>query len=185
MVAKLSDALAAYANAAARAKAAGAPARDQGAAAEPSFSQLLSQATSNAIDNNRAGATPRSRCKQWLPCATRWSRPTRTSCERRCDRPAGPAVTMSEADVIDIARESIIVMIKLGGPIMLVSLGVGLIISLVQALTQVQEATLSFVPKIIVVFLSLMLWLPFMLSTLTTFTHSLADRIIGMGSAGG
>jgi flagellar biosynthetic protein FliQ len=62
--------------------------------------------------------------------------------------------------------------------VMLVSLGVGLAISLVQALTQIQEMTLSFVPKMFFIFLTMLLFLPFMLSTLTGFTHELVGRIV-------
>jgi flagellar biosynthetic protein FliQ len=84
---------------------------------------------------------------------------------------------MTPTDAIDLAREAIVVSLKLGAPIMLVSLGVGLAISLVQALTQIQEMTLSFVPKIFVIFITMLLFLPFMLSTLTGFTHELVGRI--------
>ncbi len=58
---------------------------------------------------------------------------------------------------------------------------VGLVISLFQALTQIQEMTLAFVPKILVIFVSLLFFLPFMVTTLVTFTQGLADRIIGLG----
>lgn len=69
-------------------------------------------------------------------------------------------------------------MIKIGAPMMLVGLFVGLGISLVQALTQIQETTLSFVPKILIMFLSMMLFLPFMLASLSSFTLELFDRIV-------
>ncbi len=85
---------------------------------------------------------------------------------------------MNANEVLEISREAVIVLLKLGVPIMLVALTVGLVISLVQALTQIQEMTLSFVPKIIVIFLSLLIFLPFMLNTLTIFTQRLAGRII-------
>ncbi len=82
---------------------------------------------------------------------------------------------------LEIAREGIIVLIKLSAPLMIVALVVGLVISLFQALTQIQEMTLAFVPKILVMFLSLLVFLPFMLSTLTSFTEGLFDRIVGIG----
>jgi flagellar biosynthetic protein FliQ len=84
-------------------------------------------------------------------------------------------------EVLDIARDAIFVMLKIGAPIMAVALLIGLAISLVQALTQIQEMTLSFVPKILVMFVSLLLLLPFMISTLSTFTERLADRIVSLG----
>jgi flagellar biosynthetic protein FliQ len=88
---------------------------------------------------------------------------------------------MNPGDAIDIAREAIIVSLKLGAPVMLLALGIGLVVSLFQALTQIQEMTLTFVPKIIVIMLSLMLLLPFMLATLSNFTERLVDRIIVAG----
>ena len=84
---------------------------------------------------------------------------------------------MTPTDAIDVAREAIIVTLKLGAPVLLVALRVGLAISLVQALTQIQEMTLSFVPKIVVIFITMLVFLPFMLSTLTGFTHELVGRI--------
>ncbi len=88
---------------------------------------------------------------------------------------------MNAADVMDVAREAVIVMLKVGSPIMLLALFVGLTISLFQALTQMQEMTLTFVPKAIVIFMSLLLFLPFMLGVLVTFTEGLMDRIVALG----
>lgn len=88
---------------------------------------------------------------------------------------------MNEADVLDIAREAIVVTIKVGGPTMLLALLVGLGISLVQALTQIQEMTLTFIPKILVIFVSMLLFMPFMLATLADFTERLMNRIAGVG----
>ncbi len=88
---------------------------------------------------------------------------------------------MNPADVMDVAREAVIVMLKVGSPIMLLALAVGLTISLFQALTQMQEMTLTFVPKAIAIFLSLLLFLPFMLGVLVTFTEGLMDRIVALG----
>jgi flagellar biosynthesis protein FliQ len=85
---------------------------------------------------------------------------------------------MTSADALSIAREAIIVALKLGAPAMLLALAVGLAISFFQALTQIQEMTLTFVPKMIVILLSLLLFLPFMLSTLSSFTESLMGRIV-------
>ena len=85
---------------------------------------------------------------------------------------------MTSADALSIAREAIIVALKLGAPAMLLALAVGLAISFVQALTQIQEMTLTFVPKMLVILLSLLLFLPFMLSTLSSFTESLMGRIV-------
>ena len=85
---------------------------------------------------------------------------------------------MTANDAIDIGRDAIIVSLKLGGPIMLLALVVGLLISLFQALTQIQEMTLTYVPKIVAILLTLLVLLPFMLSTLQTFTEHLFDRVV-------
>lgn len=91
---------------------------------------------------------------------------------------------MNATDVVDVMREAIIVMIKMGGPVMLLTLVIGLMISVFQALTQIQEMTLTFVPKMLAVFAALLILMPFMLATLVTFTEQIADRIIGMGMGG-
>ncbi len=88
---------------------------------------------------------------------------------------------MTAAEAIEISREAIIVLLKIGVPIMLIALIVGLSVSLLQALTQIQEMTLAFVPKIIVIFASLLLFLPFMMSTLTGFTRHVMDKIVSLG----
>lgn len=87
---------------------------------------------------------------------------------------------MNALDVIEVAREGLFVMLKIGAPVMLIALITGLSISLVQALTQVQEMTLAFVPKILVIFVSLLMFLPFMMATLTNFSQRLFDRIISL-----
>ncbi len=88
---------------------------------------------------------------------------------------------MGPLEVIEIARDGLMVLLKIGAPIMLIALIVGLTISLVQALTQIQEMTLAFVPKILVIFLSVMTLLPFMLRTLVIYTESLFARIATLG----
>lgn len=87
---------------------------------------------------------------------------------------------MEAADVIDVGRDALIITLIISSPIMLIGLIVGLIISLFQALTHIQEMTLVFVPKILVVFASLFVLLPFMLATLLTFTQGLVDRMISL-----
>lgn len=84
---------------------------------------------------------------------------------------------MTAPEVLDIGRGAILVLLKVGAPLMFIALAVGLVVALFQALTQIQEMTLTFVPKIIVIFVSLLLLLPFMISTLITFTQQLFGRI--------
>ena len=88
---------------------------------------------------------------------------------------------MNEVEAIEVGREAVLTVLTMSIPIMAIALGVGLVIALLQALTQLQEMTLVFVPKIIVVFVALVMLIPFMLSTLTRFTEQLADRMIGLG----
>lgn len=90
---------------------------------------------------------------------------------------------MNEAEIIEICREALWIIIKLGGPIMIATLVVGVAISLLQAVTQIQEATVAFVPKILVVFLIGLLTLPMMMSTLNGFTQGIAARIIAIGQS--
>ena len=88
---------------------------------------------------------------------------------------------MDEAAIIDFTREAIVLTIQISAPIMLIGLVVGVLISLVQALTQIQEMTLSFVPKIIATFAGIFLLFPVMAHLLTVFMEKIADQIIGMG----
>jgi flagellar biosynthetic protein FliQ len=88
---------------------------------------------------------------------------------------------MTADQVLDVAREAIFVLIKLGAPIMLVALVVGVLVALLQALTQMQEMTLSFVPKIVAILLTTLVALPFMTATLIGFGEDLFRRIAGLG----
>jgi len=88
---------------------------------------------------------------------------------------------MNEAEAIEICRQAIVVMLKLIGPIMLAGLIVGVVVSMLQTVTQVQEPALTFIPKMVVVFAITIWLLPFMLATLDGFTHSLTDRIVQIG----
>jgi flagellar biosynthesis protein FliQ len=90
---------------------------------------------------------------------------------------------MAEADVASLVREAILVMLKLGGPPLLVGLAVGLIVSLLQAVTQINEATLAFVPKVLALCAALVLLGPFMLATLSDYTHLLFDRMVAIGGS--
>ncbi len=84
---------------------------------------------------------------------------------------------MESTDVIDLAREGIWVLMKIGAPMMLTAMVVGLAISFVQALTQIQETTLTFVPKMLAMLMVMILALPFMLQSLQDYGEKLFDRI--------
>ena len=86
---------------------------------------------------------------------------------------------MNGAEVIDIARDAIFTLVIVAAPLMLVGLLVGVVISLFQALTQIQEMTLVFVPKILAMFLTLILALPFMGQVLQGYMMRITARIIG------
>lgn len=77
---------------------------------------------------------------------------------------------MSEEFVLSIGRDALYTALLVAGPLLLLSLSVGLIISIFQATTQIQEQTLSFVPKIVAVFLGLVLFGPWMLQIMREFT---------------
>lgn len=84
---------------------------------------------------------------------------------------------MSEAEVIDFARSAIYVLLEISAPAMLTALVVGLAIGLLQALTQIQEMTLVFVPKVIAIFVVLLITLPFIGATMNGFMTDIAERI--------
>lgn len=85
---------------------------------------------------------------------------------------------MDVGSLNEISREAIYVLIAISSPVLILSLMVGLAISLLQALTQIQENTLTFVPKILTIYLSLLLILPYMLSKLKIFADHVMQHII-------
>jgi len=89
------------------------------------------------------------------------------------------------AVILEIAREAFWVTLMVAGPAMLAGLAVGLAIALLQALTQVQELTLVFVPRIIVMFIVIAVSLPFMGSALGTFAVNLYEMIAAGGIGAG
>ena len=88
---------------------------------------------------------------------------------------------MTGNEVLDISREGIWVLIIVSAPMMLVGLVVGVIIALFQALTQIQEMTLAFVPKILAIYVTMLVALPFMGATMNAFMLRIADMIVTGG----
>lgn len=88
---------------------------------------------------------------------------------------------MNEVTVVELGRQALWVILMMSGPIMLSGLLIGLIIALFQALTTIQEMTLTFVPKIIIIFIAVVVFLPFMINTLVDFSNSLFDQIVALG----
>jgi flagellar biosynthetic protein FliQ len=87
---------------------------------------------------------------------------------------------MTPLEVVEIGQDAIFTLLRTLAPIMGVALAVGLTVALFQALTQMQEVTLAFVPKIVAVFLSLAMLLPYMLQQLLDFSNRQVERIVGL-----
>ena len=88
---------------------------------------------------------------------------------------------MNEIEVLDISRAAVFTLLKVVSPVLLVALFIGLIIGIFQALTQIQEMTLAFVPKIICVFGTIIILFPFMLNQMKILTDGLFDKIANGG----
>lgn len=91
---------------------------------------------------------------------------------------------MPIALVLDIARGALTTALMLAGPLLAVAMGVGLLVSIVQAVTSIQEQTLSFVPKLLAVGVVFLILLSWMLQTLMSFTLELFRSLPGLVGAG-
>jgi flagellar biosynthetic protein FliQ len=101
-----------------------------------------------------------------------WSQTPRQSlCRREWE--------MTGAETLDVARDAIWTLVVVSSPLMVVGLVVGVVVSLFQALTQIQEQTLVFVPKILAIFVTLILALPFMADSIHGHMMRISSRIIG------
>jgi flagellar biosynthesis protein FliQ len=85
---------------------------------------------------------------------------------------------MNGPEVLDIARDTIYTLVLVASPLMLVGLIVGVVISLIQALTQIQESTLVFVPKIIAIFVAMLIVMPFMAHQLAAHMARVTAHIV-------
>ncbi|AFQ45740.1 flagellar biosynthesis protein FliQ [Desulfosporosinus meridiei] len=88
---------------------------------------------------------------------------------------------MSQNQVLYMAREAVGAVLLVGGPILGVALLVGLLVSIFQSMTQIQEQTLSFIPKVIAVAAVMLLLGPWMLSVLTVYTTNLLTQLAAFG----
>jgi flagellar biosynthetic protein FliQ len=86
---------------------------------------------------------------------------------------------MTGPEVLDVSRDAIVTLVLVSAPLMLVGLAIGVAISLFQALTQIQEQTLVFVPKILAIFAAMLIALPFMADQMHGHMARIAARIIG------
>jgi flagellar biosynthetic protein FliQ len=90
---------------------------------------------------------------------------------------------VNETDVAALIHDCMIVTMKLSFPVLGVALVAGLLISFIQAITQINEATLAFLPKIVAIGLTLAILGPFMATTLSSFSHRVFDRIVAIGGS--
>ncbi|WP_080146589.1 flagellar biosynthesis protein FliQ [Marinilactibacillus piezotolerans] len=87
---------------------------------------------------------------------------------------------MTTQNVLDVLQDAFLVLLRVGAPVLVIALVIGLVVSILQATTQIQEQTLSFVPKLFAILLTLVLLGNFMLNTLISFTERLFDIIAGL-----
>jgi flagellar biosynthetic protein FliQ len=90
---------------------------------------------------------------------------------------------MSGTEVAGLIHDCMIVTMKLSFPVLGVALVAGLLVSFIQAVTQINEATLAFLPKIVAIGVALVVLGPFMAATLAGFSHRIFDRIIAIGGS--
>ncbi len=90
---------------------------------------------------------------------------------------------MNEGETGAVLRETITVVLKLGGPPLAAALAVGIVMSLVQVITQINEQTLAFVPKVAAIVGALVVLGPFMQTTLTDFARMIFDRLVAIGGS--
>ncbi|OMF36796.1 EscS/YscS/HrcS family type III secretion system export apparatus protein [Paenibacillus sp. FSL H8-0548] len=84
---------------------------------------------------------------------------------------------MSTDFIIGLAGEAVFVVLKASAPMLVLALVVGLLVSIFQATTQIQEQTLAFVPKIVAVFVSIVIFGPWILNTVIDFTYNLLNNL--------
>jgi flagellar biosynthesis protein FliQ len=85
---------------------------------------------------------------------------------------------MTGGEALDLAREATWVLVIIAGPVMIIGLIIGVAIGILQALTQIQESTLVFVPKILSIFAAVILLLPFMAASMSGLMDTIVQRIV-------
>ncbi|MES0489690.1 MAG: flagellar biosynthesis protein FliQ [Leptospirales bacterium] len=84
---------------------------------------------------------------------------------------------MTQADIVTLLREGIWVTLKLSSPMLILGMGIGLVVSIIQTTTSIQEQTLTFVPKLIGILLSIVIFAAWLIQTITDYTKELLSRI--------
>ena len=87
---------------------------------------------------------------------------------------------MTLSQTLDILQTAFLTILKVGGPILVIALVIGLLVSIIQAATQIQEQTLSFVPKLLAIVLGLIVLGNFMMTTLIEFTTDIFQKIASL-----
>ena len=90
---------------------------------------------------------------------------------------------MNEADIALLVRQGMLVTLEIAGPLLGVALVSGLLVAFIQAITQINEATLSFIPKLLLIGLTLAFLGPYMVATLSNYTLVLFDRMVAIGGS--
>lgn len=90
---------------------------------------------------------------------------------------------MNELDVASILRETLLVAVKIGAPALLASLAAGLVVSIMQAVTQINESTLAFLPKFLASMAALLFGGAFMYSTLLSYARHIFDQVVLAGAS--
>jgi flagellar biosynthetic protein FliQ len=90
---------------------------------------------------------------------------------------------MNEGEIGAVMREGMLVMIQVGGPPLMAGLVVGLIIALVQAVTQINDPAVMFVPKVLALCAALAITGPFMFASLSHYTNTLFDKLVAIGGS--
>jgi len=90
---------------------------------------------------------------------------------------------MNEADISDLMRLTFLLIFRLSGPLLAVALIIGLVVAMVQAVTQINEATLVFIPKLFGIGAAMLLLGVSMFASLADFTHQLIDRMVAIGGS--
>jgi len=84
---------------------------------------------------------------------------------------------MTEGDVIALLRDAIWITLKLSAPMLILGMAVGLIISIIQTTTSIQEQTLTFVPKLVVILLSIIVFAPWLIQNMVDFTRNILEVV--------
>jgi len=84
---------------------------------------------------------------------------------------------MTEGDVIALLRDAIWITLKLSAPMLILGMAVGLVISIIQTTTSIQEQTLTFVPKLVVILLSIIVFAPWLIQTMVDFTRNILEVV--------